>query len=33
LAEITVHKLWEMHGEDAGTCPWRRVWSARLYVI
>ena len=33
LAEITVHKLWEMHGEDAGACPWRRVWSARLYVI
>jgi len=21
LAEITVHKLWEMHGEDAGACP------------
>ena len=26
LAEITVHRLWEMHGEDAGACPWRRVW-------
>lgn len=34
LAEITVHKLWERHGEDAGICPWRRVlvrahWEAR----
>jgi DNA-directed RNA polymerase specialized sigma24 family protein len=34
LAEITVHKLWERHGEDAGIWPWRRVlvratWEAR----
>ena len=34
LAEITVHKLWERHGEDAGIMPWRRVlvravWEAR----
>ena len=34
LAEITVHKLWERHGEDAGACPSRRVlaravWEAR----
>jgi len=34
LAEITVHKLWERHGEDAGIWPCRRVlvramWEAR----
>ena len=34
LAEITIHKLWERHGEDAGRWPWRRVlawavWEAR----
>ena len=34
LAEITVHKLWERHGEDAGVWPCRRVlvramWEAR----
>jgi DNA-directed RNA polymerase specialized sigma24 family protein len=34
LAEITVHKLWERHGADAGNTPWRRVlaraaWEAR----
>lgn len=34
LAEITVHKLWERHGKDAGIWPWRRVlaratWEAR----
>ena len=34
LAEITVHKLWERHGEDTGVWPWRRVlvrarWEAR----
>jgi hypothetical protein len=34
LAEITVHKLWERHREDAGIMPWRRVlvraaWEAR----
>ena len=34
LVEITVHKLWERHGEDAGIWPWRRVlvraaWEAR----
>jgi len=31
LAEITVHKLWEMHGEDAGACPWRRVWVRAIW--
>jgi len=34
LAEITVHKLWDRHCEDAGRWPWRRVlvratWEAR----
>ncbi len=34
LTEITIHKLWERHGEDAGIRPWRRVlvramWEAR----
>jgi hypothetical protein len=34
LVEVTVHKLAERHGEDAGICPWRRVlvrayWEAR----
>jgi hypothetical protein len=34
LAEVTVHKLWEQHGPDAGFMPWRRVvaraiWEAR----
>lgn len=34
MVEITVHKLWERHGEDAGIWPWRRVlvraaWEAR----
>jgi len=34
LAEATVHKLWERHGEDAGILPWHRVltwavWEAR----
>src|ERR1700683_1765132 len=34
LAEITVHKLWERHGENAGIWPSRRVlvramWEAR----
>jgi hypothetical protein len=34
LAEITVHKLWERHGENAGVWPCRRVlvramWEAR----
>jgi hypothetical protein len=34
LAEITVHKLWERHGENAGLWPSRRVlvramWEAR----
>ncbi len=34
LAEITVHKLWERHGEDVGIWPCRRVlvramWEAR----
>ena len=29
LAEITVHKLWERHGEDAGACPSRRVWAGQ----
>ena len=34
LAETTVHKLWEQHGENAGFLPWHRVltraeWEAR----
>jgi hypothetical protein len=34
LAEITVHKLWERHRENAGVWPWRRIlvramWEAR----
>jgi hypothetical protein len=34
LAEITIHKLWERHGEEVGIWPWRRVlvramWEAR----
>jgi hypothetical protein len=34
LAEATVHKLWKLHGEDAGILPWHRVltwavWEAR----
>jgi hypothetical protein len=34
LAEVTVHRLWEQHGADAGFLPWRRVltraiWEAR----
>ena len=34
LTEITIHKLWERHGENAGIWPWRRVlvramWEAR----
>lgn len=31
LAEITVHKLWERHGEDAGIWPWRRVWARAVW--
>jgi len=31
LAEITVHKLWERHGEDAGICPSRRVWVRAIW--
>jgi hypothetical protein len=31
LTEITVHKLWERHGEDAGICPWRRVWVRAVW--
>lgn len=26
LTEIVVHRLWERHGADAGTLPWRRVF-------
>src|SRR5579863_9196360 len=38
LAEITVHKLWEQHGQDAGILPWRRVlvramWEARDMAV
>src|ERR1700722_14354958 len=34
LAEITVHKLWEQHGQEVGILPLRRVlkravWGAR----
>jgi hypothetical protein len=31
LAEITVHKLWERHGQDAGIWPWRRVWARAIW--
>jgi len=31
LAEITVHKLWVRHGEDAGIWPWRRVWARAIW--
>jgi hypothetical protein len=31
LAEITVHKLWARHGENAGLCPWRRVWARAVW--
>jgi hypothetical protein len=31
LAEITVHKLWERHGKDAGDSPWRRVWARAVW--
>jgi DNA-directed RNA polymerase specialized sigma24 family protein len=38
LAEVTVHKLWEQHGDDAGLLPWRRVltravWEAREMAL
>jgi hypothetical protein len=38
LAEATVHKLWERHGEDAGVTPWNRVltralWEARDMAV
>ena len=38
LAEVTVHKLWEQHGADAGFLPWRRVltravWEAREMAV
>lgn len=34
LAEATIHKLWEHHGDDIGFLPWHRVltravWEAR----
>ena len=29
LAEITVHKLWERHGEDAGIWPGAACWYVR----
>jgi hypothetical protein len=31
LAEITVHKLWERHGENAGSCPRCRVWARAVW--
>jgi hypothetical protein len=31
LAEITVHKLWERHGDNAGVYPWRRVWARAIW--
>ena len=31
LAEITVHKLWERHGDHAGIYPWRRVWARAIW--
>jgi len=38
LAEVTVHRLWEQHGADAGFLPWRRVltravWEAREMAV
>ena len=38
LAEVTVHRLWEQHGSDAGFLPWRRVltravWEAREMAV
>jgi DNA-directed RNA polymerase specialized sigma24 family protein len=38
LAEVTVHKLWEKYGADAGFLPWRRVlvsaaWQARDLAV
>jgi DNA-directed RNA polymerase specialized sigma24 family protein len=38
LAEVTVHRLWERHGTDAGLLPWRRVltravWEAREMAL
>jgi len=38
LAEVTVHKLWEQHGADAGFLPSRRVltravWEAREMAV
>ena len=32
LAEITIHRLWECHGEDAGRWPWRRVLKRAMWV-
>jgi hypothetical protein len=31
LVEITVHKLWARHGEDAGVTPWHRVLTRALW--
>jgi hypothetical protein len=31
LAERTVHKLWERHGEDVGVTPWNRVMTRALW--
>ena len=38
LAEATIHKLWERHGENAGFLPWHRVltradWEARHMAV
>jgi hypothetical protein len=38
LAEVTVRRLWERHGADAGLLPWRRVltravWEAREMAV
>lgn len=38
LAEVTVHRLWEKYGADAGFLPWRRVlvsaaWEARDLAV
>ncbi len=30
LTETVVHRLWEKHGEDAGFCPWRRVYISAV---
>ena len=33
LAKITVHKLRELHGDDAGVYPWRRVSARAIWEV